>query len=149
MTADARGLFRLDERIAATTLPFSRLSLCSLRIMNDRRFPWLLLIPELPALCELHDLSAESWVLLGREMRLTSRALLHVTGADKINIGALGNIVPQLHIHIVARFTTDSAWPGPVWGKEVAVAYDRTEAEDFAMRLKTALSAADRAPNPT
>jgi diadenosine tetraphosphate (Ap4A) HIT family hydrolase len=149
MSGTAQDGFRLHETIEAHSLQFCRLSLCSLRILNDRRFPWLVLVPELPNLRELHDVPEAAWVTLGREIRLTSRVLQAVTGADKINIGALGNITPQLHIHVIARFTTDSAWPGSVWGKEVAVAYDRTEADEFARRLKTSFDAATLAPKPT
>lgn len=135
------GAFRLDPRIEASTLAFGRSALCSLRIMNDRRFPWLVLIPERPDLREIHDLEPGLRTELTEEIAAVSRALQAATGAEKINIGTLGNIVPQLHVHVIGRFQDDPAWPGPVWGFYAAVPYERTEADDFASRVRTCLDA--------
>ena len=141
--------FSLDPRIQSTSLAFGRLVLCSIRIMNDRRFPWLVLIPEQAGLREIHDLAPAGRALLTEEIAAVSRALLAATGAQKINIGALGNIVPQLHIHVIGRFATDPAWPGPVWSFGTAVPYSQTEADDFSARLKTCFKAPNLAPKPT
>ena len=110
------GEFKLDPRIAADSVALCQLPLCRLRLMNDSRFPWLILIPARPNLREIHAVEAVGRQILMGEIALVSAALQRVTGAEKMNIGALGNLVPQLHIHVVARFARDAAWPGPVWG---------------------------------
>ena len=88
--------------------------------MNDARFAWLLLVPRQPSLAEIDDLGEADQALLWREVRRCSRALRAVAPCDKLNLGALGNIVRQLHVHLVARITGDAAWPGPVWGSGAA-----------------------------
>lgn len=108
--------FALDARLEADSLPITRLALCEVRLMNNARFPWLLLVPTQSDLREFTDLSAEDQTLLMQEITHCSRVLQEITGAEKMNIGALGNMVPQLHIHIIARFAADAAWPNPVWG---------------------------------
>ena len=84
--------------------------------MNDRRFPWCILVPRLDNLRELHEIPDARQAALYEEISATSRALERVVGAEKINVAALGNIVAQLHIHVIARFSSDAAWPAPVWG---------------------------------
>ncbi len=84
--------------------------------MNDARFPWLILVPRRPGLVELVDLQPAERAALMEEIAGVSVALSARRGVDKINVGALGNIVPQLHVHIVGRAVGDDAWPGPVWG---------------------------------
>ena len=107
--------FVLDPNIDADTVPIGEMDLCSVLLKTDARFPWVLLVPRLPNLTEFHDMSRGERALCMEEIAQVSEALEGVTGCDKINMAALGNIVSQLHIHIIARFTTDSAWPGPVW----------------------------------
>ncbi len=141
--------FRLDSRIEETSFPFGQLLLCSVRILNDRRFPWLLLIPERTGLREIHDLPAEQRALLIEEIAAASRALQAARGAEKINVGALGNMVAQLHIHVVARFAADPAWPGPVWSFAGAVSYSQTEADDFSAQLRTCWPSLEPAQKPT
>jgi diadenosine tetraphosphate (Ap4A) HIT family hydrolase len=121
--------FVLDDRLSADTEPVAQLALSDLRLMNDARFPWLILVPRRPAAIELIDLDATDQRWLLDEIGLSCRALQATTSCDKLNVGALGNIVRQLHIHVVARFADDPAWPGPVWGAGAAVAYD-DEARD-------------------
>ena len=99
------------------------LPLCRVLLMRDARYPWLILVPAKPDLRELHDLEAADGRQLIEEVCQASRALERLFEPDKINVGALGNMVPQLHIHVVARRLGDSAWPGPVWGQGVAVSY--------------------------
>ena len=108
--------FALDSRLAADTVPVGDLPLCAVLLMNDARFPWLILVPRLPAASELTDLSAEDGAALMEEIRLASAVMLDLAQPDKVNVGALGNVVPQLHVHVVGRFRSDPAWPGPVWG---------------------------------
>ena len=90
---------------------------------DDARFPWLILVPRRPALCELHDLSHAERMVLIEEMARAGKNLKAITQAAKINTAALGNQVPQLHVHIVARHPGDAAWPGAVWGSGAAVPY--------------------------
>jgi diadenosine tetraphosphate (Ap4A) HIT family hydrolase len=108
--------FVLDGRLAADSMGLGRLAACEVRLMDDARWPWLILVPMRPDLSEFHDLSAEDLPVVAADLALVCARLKTVTGALKINTGALGNIVRQLHIHVVARNEGDPAWPGPVWG---------------------------------
>lgn len=119
--------FVLDERLAADSLPVIELPLCSVRLMDDARFPWLLLVPRRGGLSEIHDLCAADQGQLWNELRQATAALRAVAPCDKLNIGALGNIVRQLHVHVVARREGDAAWPGPVWGSGPARPYGALE----------------------
>ncbi|MGE4528749.1 MAG: HIT family protein, partial [Rhodospirillaceae bacterium] len=103
-------------RLAADSLFLAEIGGCQVRMLDDARFPWLLLVPERPGASELFDLpEAERRAVLDLACRLGA-AMKDAFAADKINIGALGNVVTQLHVHIVARQAGDAAWPGPVWG---------------------------------
>ena len=115
--------FVLDSRLAADTRAVSSLPLCEVRLMNDARYAWLLLVPRCADVAELTDLDADDQVQLWREVATAANALQSVTPCDKLNIGALGNIVRQLHVHVLARRVGDAAWPGPVWGHGTAVPY--------------------------
>ena len=108
--------FSLHPKLAEDTLPIVELALCDVLLMNDRRFPWCILVPRLDNLRELHEIPDPRQAALYEEISATSRALERVVGAEKINVAALGNIVAQLHIHVIARFSSDAAWPAPVWG---------------------------------
>lgn len=108
--------FTLDTRLEDDSLPIAEWPLCEVRLMNNARFPWLLLVPRREHAREITDLLPADQQQLMHEITRASRALQALTGAQKMNIGALGNIVPQLHIHVIARFTHDAAWPNPVWG---------------------------------
>ena len=131
--------FTLDPQLAADTIPIGNLNLCQVQLMNDSRFPWLTLVPRRSGLAEIIDLAAADRAQLMDEMALTSAALKSLTGAQKLNVGALGNIVRQLHVHIVARFASDAAWPGPVWGFGQRIAYSTGETEDLIARLRPLL----------
>lgn len=115
--------FALDPRLAGDSVPVIELPLCSVRLMDDARFPWLLLVPRRAAMSEIHELDEIEQERLWREIRLASDALRAVAPCDKLNLGALGNIVRQLHVHVVARREGDAAWPGPVWGSGAAEPY--------------------------
>jgi diadenosine tetraphosphate (Ap4A) HIT family hydrolase len=115
--------FILDARLEADTRPVASLALCDVRLMNDARFPWLVLIPRHPGLVEINDLSADAQATLWQEVNRAAAALRAVAPCDKLNLGALGNIVRQLHVHVVARCEGDAAWPGPVWGHGRALPY--------------------------
>src|SRR3546814_20903229 len=98
--------------------------------MNDQSWPWLILVPRRPDLKESHDRDRDARAQLTEEICRASRALQTSFAPDKINVGALGNLVPQLHVHVIARFTTDPAWPGPVWGARPAVPYESAELQE-------------------
>lgn len=106
----------LDERLAADTFPVYEGSLCSFLLMNNRLFPWLILVPRIADARELTDLSVAERHHLMDNITKASDALQLAVSPHKINVAALGNQVPQLHVHVIARFTTDAAWPNPVWG---------------------------------
>jgi diadenosine tetraphosphate (Ap4A) HIT family hydrolase len=108
--------FMLDSRLAGDTLPIGDLSLCSILLLNDSRFPWFVLVPRRPGASEFTDLTREDAAELMEEIRIAARVMQDLAKPDKVNVGALGNIVTQLHVHVVGRFRSDPAWPGPVWG---------------------------------
>jgi len=116
--------FSLHERLAADTVALADWPLCRVLMMNDASYPWLILVPRRPALKEFHHMAPDDLAQATDEICRASRALESRFSPDKINIGALGNMVPQLHIHVIARFKDDPAWPGPVWGKQPPVPYE-------------------------
>ena len=115
--------FALDPRLQADTHHVAMLPLCELRLMDDTRYPWLILVPRRAGMVEVADLAEALQPLLWREANQCAAALRTVAPCDKLNLGALGNIVRQLHLHVVARTQGDAAWPGPVWGNGTAVPY--------------------------
>jgi diadenosine tetraphosphate (Ap4A) HIT family hydrolase len=121
--------FVLDERLAADTIEIGDLDLSRLLLMNDRRYVWLVLAPRHANLSELIDLDARDRAVLVEEIAAVSQALVDHPGVDKINVGALGNIVRQLHVHVVGRRIGDAAWPGPVWGAGSPQRYDAQSAQ--------------------
>lgn len=132
--------FNLDEKLTAYTLAVGDMDLCILRLMNDRQFPWLIMVPRLMGVRELYELSRGDRSLLMEEITQVSEALEGVTGCDKLNVGALGNQVAQLHVHVVARFENDAVWPSPVWGAGGAVAYEEKQARVLVDDIARALS---------
>ena len=119
--------FVLDPRLKADTAPVCDLALCRVLLMNDSRYPWLILVPQRDSIAEIHELAPGEATLLMREIMQATRAMRRFAGVEKVNVGALGNIVRQLHIHIVGRRAGDFAWPGPVWGAGAPSAYDPAE----------------------
>jgi diadenosine tetraphosphate (Ap4A) HIT family hydrolase len=132
--------FELDERLARDTELVTTLGLCQLRILKDSRWPWLMLVPQRNGMTEIFDLKPLDQALLSFETAMVGTALKTVTGATKINIGALGNIVRQLHVHVVARSEGDPNWPGPIWGFGQAVPYEQPLQDEFIHQLLEALS---------
>jgi diadenosine tetraphosphate (Ap4A) HIT family hydrolase len=116
--------FALDPRLQADTRHVAMLPLCELRLMDDARYPWLILVPRRAGMAEIADLAETEQRQLWQEANQAAAALRAVAACDKLNLGALGNIVRQLHLHVVARTEGDAAWPGPVWGSGAAVPYD-------------------------
>jgi diadenosine tetraphosphate (Ap4A) HIT family hydrolase len=115
--------FTLDPRLETDTMPVGDLPLSSVLLMDDARFPWLILVPRRTGVSEITDLTEEDAQLLTSEIRLATRVMLDLSKPDKVNVGALGNVVPQLHVHVVGRFRSDPAWPGPVWGHGTRTPY--------------------------
>ncbi len=107
--------FTLHPTLAADTIPICDLPLCRLLLMNNANFPWLIMVPRRDGLRELFDLTPADYTVAMQEIRHVCEKFAAYSKAHKLNIAALGNIVPQLHIHIIARFPTDPAWPNPVW----------------------------------
>jgi diadenosine tetraphosphate (Ap4A) HIT family hydrolase len=133
--------FTLDPKITAATIGVISLELCDLRLQNDARFPWLVLVPRRPGAVEIIDLSKADRAALFEEINAVSSALLTATRCDKLNVAALGNQVRQLHVHVVARFAGDAAWPGPVWGAGDAVAYEAAARDRLIAAVRSALPA--------
>jgi diadenosine tetraphosphate (Ap4A) HIT family hydrolase len=131
--------FVLHPTLAHDTVEVTRLPLCRVLLMKDRRFPWLILVPEREGAREIHELSPADRAALIEEIARAGEALQRLFQPDKLNVGALGNVVPQLHVHVVARFVSDPAWPGPVWGSGVAEAYPEDELGEVRGRLAAAL----------
>lgn len=108
--------FTIHPQLEKDTVLLGHISLCEVRLMNNALYPWIILVPAQDRLTEITDLSTEQQITLIREISLVSSAMQNAYQPDKMNVAALGNIVPQLHIHIIARFKDDEAWPNPVWG---------------------------------
>ncbi|WP_421780846.1 HIT domain-containing protein [Kiloniella litopenaei] len=131
--------FALHERLEADTLFIKDLTHSRVLLMNDSQYPWLILVPRYSNLRDLHDLSKVQLAEVMEEVRLVSDILVEEFKAFKINVAALGNMVPQLHIHVIARYEDDPAWPGPVWGVHPAKAYDSNKAKALKVILETAI----------
>ena len=120
-------MFELDPRLQKDTVWLGDFTLCRLLLMNDRSYPWFILVPKRVGIREIHHLPAEDQQQLWHESAELSAWLEQNFSYDKLNVAALGNIVSQLHLHHVARRVSDPAWPGPVWGAQPAVAYASEE----------------------
>lgn len=129
----------LDPRLAADSHPVARLALCELRLMDDAHYPWLVLVPRVPGARELIDLDGDARRQLTDEIDRAARLLRDCFRPDKLNVAALGNLVPQLHVHVIARFRDDPAWPAPVWGRVPARPYDPDALADRITQLRHAL----------
>ncbi|MBQ4853283.1 HIT domain-containing protein [Rhodanobacter sp. B2A1Ga4] len=137
--------FALDPRLAADTRPVASLPLCDVRLMDDARYSWLILVPRRAGLVEIADLHDDEQAVLWQEVHRAAAALRDVAPCDKLNLGALGNIVRQLHVHVVARVEGDAAWPGPVWGHGQAVARDDNQAKALIAALQRQLAGSAQA----
>jgi diadenosine tetraphosphate (Ap4A) HIT family hydrolase len=133
-------MFELDSRLHNDTFFVCDLTLCRVLLMNDKQFPWLILVPMRNNIAEIIDLPEQEQQTLLAESAKVSTVLQQVFSPYKLNVGALGNVVRQLHVHHVARFENDVAWPKPVWGNQAPVAYDNAEASAILSTLKQALS---------
>jgi diadenosine tetraphosphate (Ap4A) HIT family hydrolase len=134
--------FALDSRLAADTIPVGDLPLSSVLLLDDSRFPWFVLVPRREGPSELTDLSEEDATALMGEVRIAVRVMLDLAKPDKVNVGALGNVVSQLHVHVVGRFLSDPAWPGPVWGFGARTPYPAHAAAQLVERARALFAAA-------
>jgi diadenosine tetraphosphate (Ap4A) HIT family hydrolase len=139
---NASSDWSLHPQLQRDTIDIGDLPLSRVLIINDANYPWILLVPRRPGIVEIVDLDEVEQLQLMTEIARVGRALKAVTQCDKLNIAALGNVVPQLHVHIVARREGDAAWPRPVWGQIPPLAYDQADLDEFvrAVRRKIWLS---------
>ena len=139
---DSPPSWSLHPQLEQDTEPVGDLPLSRLLVNNDANYPWLLLVPRRAGACEIIDLDDKDQSQLMIEIAHISRALRDLTACHKLNVAAIGNMVPQLHVHVVARRRDDPAWPKPVWGAVPARAYDLAKREGFvaALRRKIGLS---------
>jgi diadenosine tetraphosphate (Ap4A) HIT family hydrolase len=129
----------LDQQLASDTVPVGDLALSRVLLNEDANYPWLILVPRRAALREIIDLGTDDRARLMEEIAHTSEALKSITACDKLNIAALGNVVAQLHVHVIARFKTDAAWPNPVWGKAERRSYEPAERARLLAAMRAAL----------
>jgi len=129
-------MFELHEALARDCAFVGDFALCRLLLMNDKQYPWLILVPRRAEMREICDLSGDDQLQYLQESNLCSAILRSEFGAEKLNIAALGNMVPQLHIHHIARFSSDPAWPKPVWGQLPAKPYSADELQSVVAQLR-------------
>ncbi|MBL4890840.1 MAG: HIT domain-containing protein [Rhizobiaceae bacterium] len=132
--------FQLDSHLANDTFLVGSYKLCEVRLMDDSRWPWLILVPKVADLAEIHDVSSIQQEKMAFETASTAKALKKHTNCEKINSAAIGNIVRQLHIHVIARNQGDANWPGPVWGFGERQPYDNGANEKLIFELQQALA---------
>lgn len=133
--------FELHPRLEADTISLGRSALCEVRLMNDRTWPWVLLVPRRTGIREIYELSEGDQQQLSRESAVLGKGLVAAFDGDKLNVAALGNMVPQLHLHHIVRHEGDPAWPRPVWGVQAPVPYAEVELADVRKRLSPILEA--------
>lgn len=132
-------MFQLDSRLAGDTLEVASLTLCQVLLLNDRRYDWLVLVPRREGVTEFLDLAPDDQQQLWQEVTLVAQVLRSTQPDHKLNVGALGNVVRQLHVHLVLRCEEDPAWPGPVWGHSPREPYADEEGRGTAGRWQVLL----------
>ncbi|MEX5629681.1 HIT domain-containing protein [Pseudomonas marginalis] len=134
-------MFALDQRLQQDTLVIGDFPLCRLLLSNDSNYPWFILVPRINGISEVFQLDVADQQILWKETTLLAQLLNEGLGADKMNIGALGNVVSQLHVHVIVRNRDDAAWPAPVWGKHPARPYTDEQVAAIRVRLRALLPA--------
>ncbi|MEC7815426.1 MAG: HIT family protein [Pseudomonadota bacterium] len=129
-------MYYLHERLAADTHPLGTTRLCEVRLMNDKTWPWVILVPMVAGVREIYQLDSGQQARLIQESSALGQGMMELFGGDKLNVAALGNMVPQLHLHHIVRFEGDPAWPSPVWGKQAPEAYLPGGLNDIRDQLK-------------
>jgi diadenosine tetraphosphate (Ap4A) HIT family hydrolase len=133
-------MFVLDKRLEQDTLTLGDFPLCRLLLMNDANYPWFILVPRCEEVSELFQLDSVDQARLWQEATTLAEILKDTFGADKMNVATLGNVVSQLHIHVIARRRGDVAWPAPVWGHQPASPYSPAQVDDIRQKLKLVLT---------
>ncbi|WLG38439.1 HIT domain-containing protein [Pseudomonas rhodesiae] len=134
-------MFALDQRLQQDTLVIGDFPLCRLLLSNDSNYPWFILVPRINGISEVFHLDGADQQKLWEETTGLAQLLNDGLGADKMNIGALGNVVSQLHVHVIVRKRDDAAWPAPVWGKHPARPYTQEQVVALRARLRELLPA--------
>ena len=127
--------FTLHPDLKRDGLPMGHFPLCQVLLINDSHYPWFVLVPKREGISDPIDLTQEDFALLWEESRLFSNAIMSAFSGDKLNVAALGNMTPQLHIHHIIRYKTDPAWPGPIWGKHPLEPYADSHVAEIKSRL--------------
>lgn len=127
--------FQLADELAQTSIVLTQLPLCSLLLANDSNYPWFILVPRRADVSEIFQLDWQDQQQLLNESSLLAELIAQEFSADKINIAALGNMVPQLHLHHVVRYKTDVAWPNPIWGASLATQYTEKQVDEVRQRV--------------
>lgn len=136
-------MFELHEQLKRDTVPVGQFTQSLVLLHRDSQYPWLILVPQRPEITEIHHLDADDRLQLMEESCQLAEVMVDLFAPRKMNIAALGNMVPQLHIHHIARYEKDPAWPHPVWGRVPAVPYSDAALEERLQRLRHALSGSD------
>ncbi len=131
--------FEIHSKLLEDCLQLGQLQLCKVLLMNDSRFPWIILVPRIADLCDFHELPHENRQDLFNEIETVSRTLEQLFDVDKLNVAALGNQVSQLHIHIIARSKSDCAWPGPVWSTGKTIPYSKEMQDKLVEQLQQSI----------
>jgi len=137
-------VFVLDPRLVQDTVAIGDFPLCRLLLSNDSNYPWFILVPRRPDIVELFQLEPADQLQLWQETNALAQLLSQSFDADKLNVGALGNVVSQLHMHVIVRFRNDLAWPAPVWGKSPAKPYTSEELSAIHTRMREVLTSGFR-----
>jgi diadenosine tetraphosphate (Ap4A) HIT family hydrolase len=132
-------MFRLHPQLAKDCFVIGQFPLCQLLLMNDQNYPWFILVPQREDISEIYQLTAADQMMLWRESTDLAEVLARHFAADKMNVAALGNVVPQLHLHQIVRYRHDPAWPAPVWGKLPAVPYSEEGLQQLLSNLTPVL----------
>lgn len=133
-------MIKLHSQLKKDCFVLGEFTLCTLLLLNDRNYPWFILLPNRDAITEMHQLSETDQSQLMAESMYFSKCLEQVFQPDKLNIAALGNVVSQLHVHHIARFTDDISWPAPVWGAAAALPYDEKQIKSIKNQLVTSFA---------
>ena len=133
--------FQLHPQLKRDSIEIGRMTLSRLLLINDSQYPWFVLVPERIGVTEIYQLSEKDQQQLQRESSLLAKTLAEIYSADKMNIAAIGNLVPQLHIHHIVRYKNDIAWPAPVWGKYDAVPYTEQQQQKIKLTISNELKA--------
>ncbi len=128
-------MIKLHPQLKKDCIPLGEFTLCSLLLLNDANYPWFILLPNRECITEIHQLSEADQQQLMAESMFFCQCMQQVFQPDKLNIAALGNVVPQLHIHHIARFATDACWPAPVWGSVTSIPYHNKQIETIKNQL--------------